>query len=57
MQLAAYREGLNMPDASCAVIYVNSEEARLFEISQENLTMACECFCHLLHFYRIKSKL
>jgi len=57
MQLAAYREGLGMPDASCAVIYVNNEEARLFEISQENLTMAWECFCHLLHFYRIKSKL
>ena len=59
MQLAAYRMGLNMPKARCAIVYVNALEnrARLIEISQDDLDTGYECFSALLAFYRAKNRL
>ena len=59
MQLAAYRMGLNMPKARCAIVYVNALEnrARLIEISQNDLDTGYECFSALLAFYRAKNRL
>lgn len=59
LQLAAYRMGLNMPTARCAVIFVNGQtnEVKLCEIPEKDLQDGWECFNHLLQFYKIKNKL
>lgn len=59
LQLAAYRQGLNMPNARCAICYVNAvtNEVKLIEIEQEALEKAWLCFTHLLSFYRIKNNI
>lgn len=59
LQLAAYRSGLNMPNARCAVVFVNgtTNEVKLCEISQDELNDGWECFKHLLSYYKIKNKL
>ena len=59
MQLAAYRHGFEMPNARCAIVYVNALEnkAKLLEIPDDDLRIGWECFTHLLAFYRAKNKL
>jgi len=59
LQLAAYRHGLNMPNARCAIVFVNgtTNEVKLCEIPEEELKDGWECFKHLLSFYQIKNKL
>ena len=57
MQLAAYREGLGMPTARCAIVFVNAltNQVRLIEIEQDRLQKGWECFEHLLRVYQIKN--
>jgi hypothetical protein len=57
MQLAAYREGLGMPTARCAIVFVNgtTNEVKLIEVAQDRLQKGWECFEHLLRVYQIKN--
>jgi hypothetical protein len=59
MQLSAYRQGFDMPNARCAIVYVNAlqNKAKLIEIPEDDLRIGWECFTHLLAFYRAKNKL
>ena len=59
MQLASYRNGLNIPDADCAIIYINAltNQVKLIEIPQAELSSAWDCFTHLLQFFKIRNKL
>jgi len=58
MQLAAYRHGLNMPNARCANVFFTEEgDVKLVEHSQEDLASAWECFKCLLQFHKIKNNL
>jgi hypothetical protein len=59
MQLAAYRQGFEMPNAKCAIVYVNAlqNKAKLIEIPDADLRIGWDCFTHLLAFYRAKNKL
>jgi len=58
-QLAAYRMGLDDPQARCAICYVNSQspEARLIEVEEEELQQGWEEFKALLAFYYAMNKL
>lgn len=59
MQLAAYREGLGIPTARAAIVYVsvtNPGLSRLIEIPEEDLECGWECFIHLLGFWKAKNK-
>ena len=57
MQLAAYREGLGLPTARCAIVFVNgtTNEVKLIEVEQDRLQKGWECFEHLLRVYQIKN--
>ena len=57
MQLAAYREGLGVPAARCAIVFVNgtTNQVKLIEIEQDRLQKGWECFEHLLRVYQIKN--
>ena len=59
LQLAAYRQGLEIPHARCAIVYVNANtnSVRLIEIEEEELQKGWECFWHLLKIYQIKNGL
>jgi len=59
LQLAAYREGLNLPNARCAIIFVNGKtnQVKLIEIEESQLQKSWECFQHLLRVYQIKNNL
>lgn len=58
MQLAAYREGLGLPKARTANLYISTNgDVKLIEHSEEDIQDALKCFFHLLRFYQIKSKL
>jgi hypothetical protein len=58
MQLAAYREGLQMPVARCANVYFNEQgDVKLVEHSETELAESYECFQYLLAFYKKKNKL
>ena len=59
MQLAAYREGLNLPNARCAIVFVNgtTNQVKLIEIEESNLQKSWDCFQHLLRVYQIKNNL
>jgi hypothetical protein len=59
LQLSAYRMGLNMPQARCAIAFVNgiTNEVKLCEISEEELQKGWECFKHLLSYYQLKNNL
>jgi hypothetical protein len=59
MQLAAYREGLGVPTARCAIVFVNgtTNQVKLIEIEQDRLQKGWECFEHLLRVYQIKNGL
>jgi hypothetical protein len=57
MQLAAYREGLGVPAARCAIVFVNgtTNQVKLIEIEEQKLQNSWECFQHLLRVYQIKN--
>lgn len=58
MQLAAYRMGLGMPKARCAIVYVSTTVpglAKLIEIPEEDLARGWTCFYSLLHFWQAKN--
>lgn len=57
LQLAAYREGLAIGNARCAIVFVNGKtnQVKLIEIEEERLQKAWECFQHLLRVYQIKN--
>jgi hypothetical protein len=59
MQLAAYREGLGLPTARCAIVFVNgtTNQVKLVEIEEVQLQKSWECFQHLLRVYQIKNNL
>jgi hypothetical protein len=59
MQLAAYREGLQMPKARAAVCYVSVSHpgvARLIEIKPDELERGWQCFKSLLSFWQAKNR-
>jgi hypothetical protein len=57
MQLAAYREGLGVSAARCAIVFVNgtTNQVKLIEIEEQKLQNGWECFQHLLRVYQIKN--
>ena len=59
MQLAAYREGLGLPTARCAIVFVNgtTNQVKLIEVEEPQLQKSWECFQHLLRVYQIKNNL
>jgi hypothetical protein len=59
LQLASYREGLNLPNARCAIVFVNgmTNQVKLVEVEEPQLQKGWECFQHLLRFYQVKNNL
>jgi len=59
LQLSSYREGLNLPNARCAIVFVNgtTNQVKLVEIEESNLQKSWDCFQHLLRVYQIKNNL
>jgi len=59
LQLASYREGLGMPNARCAIVFVNgtTNQVKLIEVEESKLQKGWECFQHLLCFYQTKNSL
>lgn len=60
MQLAAYRVGLDIPQARCANVFVSVTQPGLVvvrEWTQEDLTRGWKMFCSLLEFWYAKSGL
>lgn len=57
MQLAAYRDGLGIPRARAAIVFVNgtTNEVKLIEVEEESLQKGWDCFQHLLRVYQIKN--
>ena len=58
MQLAAYRHGLGLEKARCAIVYVSTTVpglAKLIEIPEEELQRGWTCFYSLLHFWQAKN--
>jgi hypothetical protein len=58
MQLAAYRHGLGMDGARCAIAYVSTTVpglVKVLEISQEDLAKGWTMFYSLLHYWQAKS--
>ena len=59
MQLAAYRHGLNIPTARCAIVYVsvnNPGLSRLIEIPEDELQSGFRMFLGLLQYWSAKNK-
>lgn len=58
-QLAAYREGLGMPNAICGNLFVNAitNEVRLIIHDPADIADSWTVFCHLLRVYQIKNKI
>jgi hypothetical protein len=59
MQLAAYRHGLNIPEARCGILYVHQDTAEsvLLWADEDKLKQGLEMFTGLLDFYYAKTKL
>jgi hypothetical protein len=59
-QLAAYRQGLNMPTARCANVYISTSVpglVKVIEHKEEDLAQGWKCFQCLLDFYYAKTGL
>jgi hypothetical protein len=59
MQLAAYREGFEMPQARCAIIYVSTAVpglTHLVEVEQAELERGWGMFCALLTYWQHKNR-
>lgn len=59
LQLSAYRNGLGIDCARCAIVFVNSVtgESKLCEIDDGDLVNAWSCFQNLAHYYYTKNNL
>jgi hypothetical protein len=59
LQLASYREGLGLPNARCAIVFVNgtTNQVKLVEIEEAQLQKSWDCFQNLLRVYQIKNNL
>jgi hypothetical protein len=57
LQLAAYCNGLGMPNARCAIVFVSEDETKIIEIDHDKINKAWEMFQHLLVIYKIKNNL
>lgn len=58
MQLAAYRHGLEMPTARCAIVYVSVTVpglCKLIEIPEAELQRGWRCFYSLLQFWKART--
>jgi len=56
MQLAAYRIGLELPDALCANVFVDLQgNVKIIKHDESDIQKAWLMFTHLLAFYRIKN--
>jgi hypothetical protein len=58
MQLAAYRSGLGISEARCAIVYVSVSQpglVRLMEIPQEDLKKGWVMFYSLLQYWKAKN--
>jgi hypothetical protein len=58
MQLAAYREGFEMPSARCAIIYVSTAVpglTHLVEVDEDELQRGWKMFCALLTYWQTKN--
>ena len=56
-QLAAYRIGLGLPDARCAIVFCSTKVpglARLIEIGEPELKKGSSCFIALLQYWQAK---
>ena len=56
MQLAAYREGLGMPEARCANLFVSRTVpglVKIIEHSEEDIKKGFEMFTHLLKYWQL----
>lgn len=59
MQLAAYREGLEIPNARCYDIYFSSVEPNIIEVhewTEEDLQRGWKMFQNLLSYWQLKNK-
>lgn len=59
MQLAAYRVGLGMPEARCAIVYVSVTVpglVRVMELSQADLAQGWDMFQGLLQYWQAKNQ-
>lgn len=59
MQTSAYREGLRMPRARCAIIYVSTKVPGLthcVEVPQDDLERGWDMFRALLTYWKLKNK-
>lgn len=59
LQLAAYRAGLNLPDARCANVFVSVHDEKLVKIvewSEDDLRRGWSMFQCLLNFWKLKNK-
>jgi hypothetical protein len=59
MQLAAYRNGLNIPDAKCGILYIHQETAEsvLLWADEDKIQQGMGMFNALLDFYYKKTQL
>jgi hypothetical protein len=59
LQLAAYRQGLDMPDARCAIVYSHRDtgEAKLIELTEPELGRGWRMFRNLLNYWYEKTGL
>lgn len=59
MQIAAYRQGLGMPQARGGIVFVNgtTNEVKICEIGEEELDNGWKCYEHLLSIYKIRNKI
>lgn len=53
MQLAAYREGFGMPNARCAIVFVNDTETKVCEVEEADLQKSYKKFTLLKEFFYI----
>ena len=58
-QLAAYRQGLGIPDAICGNLFINANtnQVRLVIHDPQDIEEGWAIFCHLLRVYQIKNKI
>jgi hypothetical protein len=58
MQLAAYRAGLNLPNALCANVFVDLQgNVKIIKHDESDIQKAWLMFSHLLAFYRVKNNI
>ena len=57
-QLAAYREGLNIPGARCGILFVQRErpEATFVEASEDELVRGMKMFLSLLSYWKARNR-